>query len=393
MLWTEKYTPKTTSEIRTNNKEALAIKQFIQTYRKGSILLHGPTGNGKTSSIYAIANELNYEVIEVNASDFRNKDKIQSIVGNSSKQTSLFHKGKIILIDEIDGLSGRKDRGAIPTLTKIIDKSNHAIILTTNDPYNSKLQPLRKKSRTMEFKHVKNEDIVTHLKEICKKENLEFDIKTLKSIALRSSGDLRAAVNDLQTLKQKNKIVSLTIENERDRKADIKDSLRLIFKSKTCLNVLECINKTDMKFDDAFLWIDENLPREYSYKDLRNAYDALSRADVFKGRIRRQQHWRFLVYINALLTAGIACSKEQKSSQIVNYTPTTRIFKMWRAKSKNLRKKAIAERIASSTHCSSKKTLKETMPYIKYIYRQNKKLLEQELELDEEELKYLIREI
>jgi replication factor C large subunit len=392
MLWTEKYKPSKISEIKTNNKEAISIKEFIKTYKRGSIIIYGPTGNGKTSSIYTIANELNYEVIEVNASDFRNKEKIQSIVGNSSKQKSLFNKGKIILIDEIEGLSGTRDRGAIPTLSKIIDESNHTIILTTIDPYSSKFQPLRKKSKLIVFKPVIYEDILLHLKEICKKENLIFNEKTLKSIALKSAGDLRAAINDLQTLKKGNKITDISSENERDRKNNIEESLKLIFKSRTCLNVLDSLNKTDIKFDEAFLWIDENLPREYSYRDIKEAYNMVSRADVFKGRIIRQQYWRFLVYINALLTAGIACSKKQKYSHIIKYRQTTRIFKMWRAKNKNLRKKTIAEKISSLTHCSLKKTIKETMPYIKFIHKQNNKLLKEELNLDEDELKYLIKE-
>ena len=391
MLWTEKYRPKRISEIKTNNKEASSIKEFIQNYKKGSIILHGITGNGKTSSIYVIANELNYEIVEVNASDVRNKEKIQAIVGNSSKQISLFNKGKIILVDEIDGLSGTKDRGAIPALSKIIDKSNHVIIMTTTTPYNSKFQSLRKKSKLIEFKPITNDDINSHLKDICKKENLDFDENTIKSISWKSAGDLRAAINDLQSLKKQNSITNNNSDNERDIKNDIKDSLRLIFKSKTCLNVLDSINKTDINHDEAFLWIDENLPKEYSGKDLKEAYEALSKADVFRGRIRRQQYWRFLVYINALLTAGIACSKEGKYSHVTNYKPTTRIFKLWRAKNKNLKKKAIAGKIATATHCSSKKTMKDTMPYLRYLYKQNRQLLTDELELDEDELKYLIR--
>ena len=78
-------------------------------------------------------------------------EKIQSIVGSSSKQTSLFKKGKIILIDEIDGLSGTRDRGAIPVLARIIDETSHPIILTTLNPYESKFQPLRRKSRLTQY--------------------------------------------------------------------------------------------------------------------------------------------------------------------------------------------------------------------------------------------------
>ena len=76
--------------------------------------------------------------------------------------------------------------------------------------------------------------------------------------------------------------------------------------------------------DESFLWLEENLPKEYEGKDLERAFDCLSRADVFKGRIRRWQHWRFLVYINDLMTAGIALSKDEKYKKVISYTPQKR---------------------------------------------------------------------
>ena len=105
-MWSEKYLPKNTSEILGQQTALDSLKKYLSSFKKGkAALLYGPVGNGKTSSVYAIANELKKEVFEVNASDTRNKEQITSIVGSAANQQSLlsFGKGKIILVDEMTG--------------------------------------------------------------------------------------------------------------------------------------------------------------------------------------------------------------------------------------------------------------------------------------------------
>ena len=140
------------------------------------------------------------------------------------------------------------------------------------------------------------------------------------------------------------------------------------------------------------LWLDENLPKEYEKPaDLQRAYENLSRADIFQRRIKRWQHWRFLVYINALITAGIATSKDRKYEKFVPYKPTGRILKMWWAKQKSLKKKAIAAKIAENTHTSTYKAL-QSMPYFQKMFKKDKVLaknLAEELDLDKEEISWM----
>jgi len=113
---------------------------------------------------------------------------------------------------------------------------------------------------------------------------------------------------------------------------------------------------------------------------------------VFKGRIRRWQHWRFLVYINDLITAGIALSKDEKYKGFTKYGPTTRIFKLWKAKMKYMKRKAIAEKIAEKTHSSKKSIIQNTLPYMQVIFKKNKKSgddLAEYFKLDKEEVDWL----
>ena len=134
------------------------------------------------------------------------------------------------------------------------------------------------------------------------------------------------------------------------------------------------------------------MPKEYTNpKDLARAYDKLSRAEVFKRRIKRRQHWRFLIYVNSLLTAGVAVSKDKKNKNFVQYKPTGRILKMWWAKQKSMKKKAIAAKIALHTHTSSKEIVKN-IDYYKMIFKNNPKMgdaIASELDLNKEEIDYL----
>jgi len=166
-----------------------------------------------------------------------------------------------------------------------------------------------------------------------------------------------------------------------------------VFKNSDLGIAMGAFDNVEENLDECMLWLDENLPREYENpKDLARAYDMMSKADMFRRKIKRRQHWRFLVYVNALLTAGIASCKSEKCRKFVKYMPTGRLLKIWRINQKNMKKKAIAFKIAEHTHSSSQRVLKDSFPYMKFIFQNNKEVsdsISEELELDKEEVEWL----
>ena len=378
--WTDKYKPLTTKQVIGQESAITKIKNNLNT----PLLLYGPTGTGKSTVVYTIAKELNYEIVEINSSQKRNKEGILEVLGNSLKQQSLFHKGKIILIDDIDAISGTKDRGCIPAITSLITKTKYPILFTSTDPWVDKLSALRKKTQLIEFQKIPKLKIIAKLQYIASQEKIEFDTKDIKQIAEKSEGDIRAAINDLQTNTINNK---LTLKNnpERETTKDIKFCLNKILKDRTMENNI--LMKTNTNINEVFLWIDENLPKEYNSKELIPAYNFLSRADVFNGRIRRWQYWRFLVYINTFLTSGISISKKEKKNTNTNYTRTTRILKLWQAKMRNAKKQTICEKISDLTHCSKKRAMQDTFPFLKEILSNPE--ISSELNLGEDEISWL----
>ena len=151
---TIKYQPKTSKEIIGQDLAVKKLKDFVINFkkqRKNAVLLYGPSGTGKTISAYAIVHDLDLEILEVNASDIRNAEQINSLLGSAIAQRSLFAKSKLILVDEIDGLSGTKDRGGLQAITKLIEKSSFPIVLTATNPWHYKFNTLRRKTEMIEF--------------------------------------------------------------------------------------------------------------------------------------------------------------------------------------------------------------------------------------------------
>ncbi len=393
MIWADKYSPQKLNEVMGDKPPLLKLQDFVLNYprfRKKAMIIYGPTGTGKTSSVYAIANENNYEVIEINSSDVRNKKGILETFGDALNQTSLFNKGKIFLFDDIDGLSGTKDRGGIQAIISLLQKSPHPIVLTSNDPWNKKYSALRSKTEMVELKPLSHLEILRILGRVCTEEKLDVTEDVLKAISIKNEGDARSAITDLQAMSiELEKISKEDVEalGYRERDESIFNLLQIIFKTKDIYSINEMTNSVNLSLDEIMLWIEENITNEYSGEEVSNAFEKLSKADLFRGRIRRSQHWRFLVYQKLLMGTGVALSKTSKKREFSKYSRPQRILKLWRAKMRYAKRKEISEIIAEQLHISSKKAIKEVIPYLRNIAK-NKDYIE-DLHLNEEQFNIL----
>jgi replication factor C large subunit len=368
-IWTAKYTPSDLSAVQGQNKGIAAMLRFVEDFPNDkAALLSGSTGVGKTSSVVALAKEKGLEIYELNASDFRTESEINATVKNAVQQRSLFGKGKIILIDEIDGISGTKDRGGLTAIGKLIEITKFPIFLITSDPYDRKFNDLRKKTLAIDFPTLRYTSIIPILRRIAESESIEVTEEAFTDIAQRSGGDARAAILDMQSI-AKDKVERSDVEtlSDRDREEKILNALIRIFKTtdeKTALGAFDALTED---IDQIILWIDENLPHEYKKpEDLARAYERIVRADILKARIRRRQHWRFLAYIFYELTAGIAISKDEKYQGFVRLRPTQRILSIWKANMKRAAMKGIAETMRKDVHQSTREIMNHTLPFVRY---------------------------
>lgn len=154
MPWVSKYKPKNLKEF-VNQQEAIDIfLKWMKTWKPESkaLLFYGSPGTGKTALVEAYAYENKLDLIQLNASDYRSAAQIKEVLGASVQQQSLFKRGKMFMIDEIDGLAGHEDHGGVGEIINIIKGSQFPIILTSNSPWNSKLRSLRTHCQLVQFK-------------------------------------------------------------------------------------------------------------------------------------------------------------------------------------------------------------------------------------------------
>jgi replication factor C large subunit len=393
MLFTTKYAPTKVSEVKGQASAVAQLKNYVLNYKQQkqkAILLWGPIGTGKTSSVYALAKELDYDILEINSSDLRNAEEIKTFLDAALGQQSLFFKPKMILIDEVDNISGVKDRGCIPALLKAIEKSLFPVVLTANDPYDKKFKALKKTSLMVEYPKLDYTQVVEVLKKVCISEGIKYQEKAINSLARQSDGDVRVALIDLHSCGKELNFEDVSLLSDRKRTDSMLKALAVIFKSSNIDNALGALDSVDEDMNEIIFWMDHNMPKEYlDAVSLSRAYEHLSRVDVFNGRIKKRQHWRFLAYMNNLLTAGVSSAKIEKNKEFVKYMPTMRILRMWQSKMKNAKKKDIAIKLALATHVS-KRVAMEQIPYYQQMFRNSDcGSIATELKLSDEEIDWL----
>ncbi len=209
MNWTEKYRPKSIVEVVGNEDAKSRLFKYLSDWRseeRPGILLYGPAGVGKTASVYAVANDLGYHVVELNASDFRSAEQIYKKVGGLTGGYTLdtFLGGKklrpLLFFDEVDGMDPREDTGGLRALLEIASKRLVPVVASANfiDPVKHK--ELLNVFEVVEYKSLTPRQIMVILNRVVKGEGLDINLDTLKKIAERSRGDARLAINLLYSV-------------------------------------------------------------------------------------------------------------------------------------------------------------------------------------------------
>lgn len=200
-IWTEKYRPKKLSEIVNQKHVVKNLKAFVSKKSLPHCLFVGPAGVGKTTAALCIANELFGEqwkanFLELNASDERGIDTIRVKVKDFARTVSLTRKFKLIYLDEADALT----KDAQHALRRMMEKYSETarFILAVN--YLSKIiEPIQSRTAIFRFNAISDKDIKSMLVNISKSENLNISNGAYDAIINIAQGDMRKAINILQT--------------------------------------------------------------------------------------------------------------------------------------------------------------------------------------------------
>ncbi|MEM1537311.1 MAG: replication factor C large subunit [Candidatus Nezhaarchaeales archaeon] len=397
-LFTVKYKPRKLNEIVGNDK---AVKQFIgwlKGWKSGSkaALLYGPPGVGKTLTVEVAAKELGYDLVQLNASDVRTAEAIMRVAGTATRFASLLGGKRLIFFDEVDGISGSEDKGGLGAIIEVLKKTQVPVVLAANDPWDPRLRPLRQYCEMIRFNRVGVTSLVAFLRRVCQAEGVKADNDALRVIASIAEGDVRAALNDLQVLIQGKR--TLTVRDvewikAREKELGAFDVLKAIFSARNATEAKSALDSSRVDYEMVLEWIHENLPYQYTDpEELAKAYDALSRADVYLGVVKRRQRWELLSYALELMSIGVAMAKRGRY-RFVKYQFPQRIIQMGQTKYVRELRDRICATIASKCHVSRKVAASELLPYVKLIFENSEAMREnisRWLQLTDEEREFLM---
>lgn len=377
--WVEKYRPQTLSQIVGHPTAVEELRRWAQSWLHGvpkdrAITLYGRAGTGKTSSVYALANDMKWEITELNASDQRTAAIIEKIVGSGSQMQTISGAKRLIILDEADNIHGTADRGGEKAIIGLIKKTNHPIVLIANELYDMSFA-LRSSCRLIQFRSVSASSIISVLRKIVNIEKIICGAGVIEKIADNADGDLGGAINDLQAIAQGRSKIELKdiTTGERDTRENIFKVLGEIFKGTDILNAYRATFNLDENPEDFIQWIDENLPYEYIRpSDRDEAYNYLSRASLFLGRVRKRQNYTMWRYASVLMTSGIVVARSQKYPGFIKFqTPTIR-KRLAETRSTRKIRDSLAKKIGTHCHASIGFTRQYLFPFFKLMIKNEK---------------------
>jgi len=386
-LWIDKYCPKSMCEVAGNKKVISEISAWLDSWKRGKALfIHGPAGTGKGMIVELASKERDLLIIRMDASEQRKTADIESLIARSGNR-SLFHKGNLILLDEVDGISSR-DRGAVSAIAKLIKNSRCPVILIANDTQKPKLRPLKNHCSFIKFTRIPTPSLEKKLSEICSLAGVKFSGSALKSLARWSQGDMRSAITDMQILGQGRKEVTeedLEMLGYRERGLSVFDVMPTIFHSRNINASRKAIYNTRIDPDEIFWWVETNLAREIGSPDsMAKAYETLSRADLLRKRVSVSQNWALKGYMVDLVS-GISLFTDKSFHGYTAYKPPRRIIELGRTKFKRAVLSSLCMKIGKHTHSSKRRVKRDILPFLKLVARNRKSDVAEKFELTEEE--------
>jgi len=338
--------PKSVDELLIRPEEKQKLVAWLSRALEGKarpLVIYGKTGTGKTATAYAIAKEFGLELIEMNASQERTKEEISKILIAASSSSSLFGKNKLILVDEVDEIF-RSDFGAQNALIKLFQVSKFPIILTANDIWDKKLNFLRDQNiERLEYKGVDSFTMREFLEKISKMEKIQISKINIEYIASTAKGDIRAALNDLEALKDG----SIEILGEREKEKEVFQVLDEIFFGK---NALSAISLADVDLDMLVNWVEENITNVTNKEEkIAEAFEVLSRIDIYQRRIIRRNYYGYQRYIYSLLAFALKVGEFRRL-----YSYPSIIKRLTMTKAKREEEKEVLKKIANACHTDKK---------------------------------------
>lgn len=287
--WVEKHRPSDWSDIQGNNKSLKKIKKWGRNWTPGdkAQILVGPPGVGKTTTAYVLANQMDWELNEINTSSARTSEDIAELAKEMQANT-IDDTYQLILLDEVDSWHHAAN---LNPLTDALTHPSNPVIMTANDGYDI--------PNGIKYKAVKhgNDNYLkfnlskpsrrSKLEDVAKAEGLDLSEDHIDVLADRN--DLRSAINDLQLYYETDKAPG---SDEREMDMSEWEAIDNIIRGNKEVGY-------NISPRDFMMWLDENISGRFRGLEAAMSYRTLAMSDVWLG-VAFPEHTRFMKYSGEL---------------------------------------------------------------------------------------------
>ena len=342
--WTERHRPRSEQMLEGNEVQRRKIRAWLDEWKEGvpkkkAILLIGPPGVGKTTVARAVAEDMGWNVIELNASDARNAVAIRKAATSGAIHRSLFHdptappSRTLILLDEVDHLTGglreisqdrikramtgderpdaalSGDSGGKAELLRLLEKTHQPIVLACNDEmglwgrtssWRSTRDRFTKHIIKINFVRASDDALRRIARRVLREEDISFEPAAVDALVKTNHGDLRALVRDLQVMTTdlngasltKAKVIEHAETTQRDVSVEIFPGLERLYKQRKSTDASQLIRTIDKAPSDFLDWVHWNNANLFTNANsVRRGSRTLVQADRnFMGRFINQAH-------------------------------------------------------------------------------------------------------
>ena len=281
--WLEKYRPIKFSDYLGNTTHIETITDWITNFKmqeKDFLILYGIPGIGKTTLAHLIFKTYDYEIIEINSSDYRTKKNIHSRVGAINGRSVVLKSSKGgkeeyyktgLIMDEIDGITTYTENSGIQELQNIITKNKSAnkypVICTCNSVKNKKIKDLEKQAIVIKLEKPTSKNLLTLTSKICKREDIKMS-GIEKTYLANSCLEYRELINKLYQIKLQQYICGDNVNDTNDVNDD---------KSKNMVSNMQTILYSTESQPNKEICFIETIPSKLKYILLNNVgYDTIT---------------------------------------------------------------------------------------------------------------------